>query len=338
MIRQVAKMIETGLPEQSEQLRSEARRWIVLLRSGEASQRDIDALAGWRARSQAHRRALAEAGAQWGALQFMAKKTRHLRHAPVTVSLVTPNARGLTRRAWLGGALAASIGGVGYLVVQPPLGLWPSLLELSADYRTDVGERRDLALADSVSVEMNTRTSIGIAAASKRQIELISGEIAVTADAARTSSREPFVVAAGRGRTSAVRAAFDLRHEGESVSVFCLDGDLRVECGQESANLKGGQQVAYDARGLGSVAESNTRIVEAWRRGLLVFDNKPLSEVVSEINRYRRGRIVLMNEEIGRLALDATFRLDRVDEVVSKIVHFFGLKARSLPGGIVLLS
>jgi transmembrane sensor len=331
-------MIETGLLEQSEQLRSEARRWIVLLRSGEVSQADINALMSWRARSQAHRRALAEAGAQWAELKLMAKKIAQRQLSPVAFSSAASNAHGVTRRIWLGGAIAASIGGAGYLLVRPPLGLWPSLSEFSADYRTAVGERRELALAESVSVEMNTRTSVDATAVSKRQIELISGEIAVTADAGSVSSPEPFVVVAGRGRTSAVRAMFDLRHERDSVSVVCLNGELRVECGQRSATLQARQQVAYNARGLGNVAASDTRVVESWRRGLLVFDNQPLSQVVSEINRYRRGRILLMNDEIGRLPLDATFRLDRVDEVVPKIVRLFGLKARSLPGGLVLLS
>jgi transmembrane sensor len=332
------KMIESALPEKYEELQSEARRWIVLLRSGEASQGDIDTLALWRAKSPAHRRALAEAGAQWGALQFMAQKIAQQPHVVATIPLAKSDAGGLTRRAWLGGAMAASVGGAGYLLVRPPLGLWPSLSELSADYRTDVGERRELALADSVSVEMNTRTSVDIAAISNRQIELISGEIAVTAGAGGISSQEPFVVMAGAGRTSAIRATFDLRREGESASVVCLDGELQVECERDTAALKAGQQVTYDARGLGNIVVSNTRLVEGWRRGLLVFDNQPLSQVVSEINRYRRGKIVLLNDDIGRLPLDATFRLDRIDEAVPKIVHLFGLKTRSLPGGIVLLS
>jgi transmembrane sensor len=330
-------MIETGSAGEFEELREEARRWIIQLRSGEASQLDIDALANWRARSPAHRQALAEAGAQWDALQFMAQKVAQ-QHAPAAVSLTTPNARVVNRRIWLGGAMAASVGAACYLAVRPPLRLWPSLSELSADYRTDIGERRELALADSISVELNTRTSLGVTATSQRQIELISGEIAVTAGTGTAPSTEPFVVVAGEGRVSTVRASFDLRHDRESGSVVCLDGELLVECGPQKATLKARQQVTYNARGLGNIADSNTRLVEAWRRGLLVFDNHPLSQVVSELNRYRRGRVVLMNDEIGRLPLDATFRLDRIDEIVPKITQLFGLTARSLPGGVVFLS
>ncbi len=91
-------------------------------------------------------------------------------------------------------------------------------------------------------------------------------------------------------------------------------------------------------RGFGETTATDGRRVEARRQGLLVFNNQPLAQVVTEINRYRRGQIVLMNDDIGRLSLDATFRLDRIDEAVPKITHLFGLKIRTLPGNVVLLS
>jgi transmembrane sensor len=59
--------------------------------------------------------------------------------------------------------------------------------------------------------------------------------------------------------------------------------------------------------------------------------------VIAEINRYRRGKIILMDANLGRLPLDATFRLDRIEEAVDKIAHVFGARVKALPGGIVLL-
>jgi transmembrane sensor len=84
------------------------------------------------------------------------------------------------RRAFLTGAVAATAAGV--VVVNPPLGLWPSLGELRADYRTGVGERKTVQVAQNLTVELNTRTAV-----SRRQddrawrLELISGEVAVDA-------------------------------------------------------------------------------------------------------------------------------------------------------------
>jgi transmembrane sensor len=118
----------------------------------------------------------------------------------------------------------------------------------------------------------------------------------------------------------------------------CLDGVVSVECRNNMATLEKGQHVSFSASGLGPIGQAEGRIVQAWRQGLLVFDDQPLSQVIPEINRYRRGRIILMNDEIGRLPLDATFQIDRIDEIVPKVARIFGLKARTLPGGLVLLS
>jgi transmembrane sensor len=309
-----------------------ARRWVVRLRSGDVSQDDIEALNRWRAESMSHRTAFAFANAQWNVL-------RQAAHNVEAADVAARERSMLTRRAWIGGALAASFGGATYLAVRPPFDLWPSLSELNADYRTDVGERRQINVAEDVSVELNTRTSVVAGAGADAQgLTLISGEIAVTTGRTGAKLQQPFVVAAGAGRVSALRATFDLRRDGQEVRVVCLDGAVSIACGQDTVSLDGGQYVDYGADGLSNVKPSESRAVDAWRQGLLVFENQPLAHVVSEINRYRRGRIVLTSARIGGLPLDATFRLDRIDEVVPKLTHLFSLKVRTLPGGVVLLS
>ncbi|UZE52065.1 FecR domain-containing protein [Rhodopseudomonas sp. P2A-2r] len=330
--------VTTNVDESDDPLCS-ARRWVVRLRSGDVSQQDLDALARWRAESPANRKAFALANAQWDLLRSAALNIV-ANQATAHTSREVYAMRALTRRAWIGGAMAASVGGAVYLAVRPPLELWPSLAELGADYRTDVGERRQIAFADTTSVEMNTRTSLVSAEGegNARWIDLLGGEIAVSTAPGASAPARPFVVMAGNGRTSATQATFDLRRDADNVSVACLDGEVKIECGSQTVTLAARQRIAYSPHGLGDLTSTEGRVVGAWRQGLLVFDNQPLAEVIPEINRYRRGRIVLTNERSGRLLLDATFRLDRIDEVVPKIAHLFGLHLRTLPGGLAFLS
>jgi transmembrane sensor len=231
----------------------------------------------------------------------------------------------------------ASVGAAAYLLARPPLELWPSFAELTADYRTGVGERRQVTLSDDISVEMNTRTSVVVPRTGMQAIELISGEIAVTTGSGPSTPSRSVSIIAGNGRTSGSRAAFDVRYDGGKAFAACFEGEILVECGGARATLKARQQIAYADAGLSDIVSTDGRAIAAWREGLLVFENQPLSQVISEINRYRRGRIILMNEDVGRLPLDATFRLDRIDEIVPEISHLFDLKIRALPGGVVLL-
>ena len=246
----------------------------------------------------------------------------------------------LDRRALLGGGLAATAAAGGYLLVHPPLGLWPSFAELTADYRTGTGQQRRIAFEGSVSVQMNTQTTIAMLPAPSgasvvERIELISGEAAITTG---PQGVRPFVVMAARGQTTATSARFNVRNDDATVCVTCLEGDVDVEHQGRIAKVGAKQQVTYTAEGLTSTTAADPDAVMAWQRGLLVFRNDPLARVIDELNRYRPGKIILMNAESGRQSVLATFRIDRIDEFVSRLQTVFGLKARGFPGGIVLLS
>jgi ferric-dicitrate binding protein FerR (iron transport regulator) len=76
----------------------------------------------------------------------------------------------------------------------------------------------------------------------------------------------------------------------------------------------------------------------AWRRRVLVFDNRPLSYVVAEINRYRPGRLVLTSDALGARMVRARFSLNQLADAATLIREAFGARVTELPGGIVLLS
>ena len=332
-----------GLKAETNKLKREAQEWVTRLTSGEATAADAEALNRWRQTSRAHRRAFAEANLLWEKLQPVAAEfAGGQARAALVMRGSRPQAAGLlsNRRAFLGGALAASVAAGGYMLVRPPLGLWPSFAEMTADYRTATGQQHRIAFEGSVSVEMNTQSSIATLPAPSgeravERIELISGEAAITTD---PHGSKPFVVMAAQGQTIATSARFNVRNDGAAVCITCLEGKIDVEYRGRGATVRARQQVTYTAEGLTSTTVADPDAVMAWQRGLLVFRNDPLARVIDEFNRYRPGRIVLMNEEIGRQSVLATLRIDRIEQFVSRLQTVFGFKTRSLPGGIVLLS
>jgi transmembrane sensor len=332
-----------GSKAETDSLAHEAQAWVTHLTSGEATAADAEALNRWRRTSRAHRRAFAEANLLWEKLRLAAAE---FPGGQASAASVMRHARRqgagalLDRRALLGGGLAATAAMGGYLFVDPPLGLWPSFAEMTADYRTGTGQQRRIVFEGSVSVQMNTQTTIAMLERPSgesvvEQIELISGEAAITTG---PRGARPFVVMAARGQTIATDARFNVHNDGATVCVTCLEGDVDVEHRGRIARLLAKQQVTYTAEGLTSTTPADPDTVTAWQRGLLVFRNDPLARVIDELNRYRPGKIILMNEEFGRQSVLATFRIDRIDEFVSRLQTVFGLRARSFPGGIVLLS
>ena len=316
-----------------ESLRREAWTRLLHLTSGHASKADVAALKLWCAQSPSHAEVFAQVSGRWHvlgtAIENVAQSGRPVR-AGADASARAP----IGRRAFLVGALGASAAGAAVMITRPPMELWPSLGEFAADYRTVTGERRHIALDARASLEMNTRTTINVRAASDGgdQIELIGGEAAFA-----TRSR-PVEVLAGNGRAWADDAQFSVRRNGSDICVTCLEGSVHVRQEGRSATLQQRQQVVYDDRSLGHVQNVDPAIVTAWREGELLFQNERLARVIEEINRYRPGRIILVNEALGQRRFTAQFKLDRLEVVITQLKATFGARVVSLPGGVVLVS
>ena len=314
----------------------QAMAWVMRLASGIATTADAEALRRWRNESPAHREAFAEAKLLWETLGPAAKTVKSgTDSVGAEIAPLRPAAL-VGRRALIGGAMAASAAAIAYAGAEPPLHWWPTIGELRADYRTSKGEQRRVALSDDLSMILNTETSIGIrsAATGVLGLELIAGEAAITANA--PGSGEVDIVAAD-GRVRAAVARFDMRREVATVSVTCIAGLVTVKHRDDSATVSSGHQVIYDARGLRDTSPVDSAVATAWQNGQLIFRHQPLARVIDEVNRYRPGRIILMDRKLGQRDVVATFHLDRIDEVVGHLAQAFEVHARFLPGGLVLL-
>ena len=309
------------------QLRHEGAQWVHRLLSGAATQGDAAALAAWRAHSADHEAAFREALRLLRAVEGAAPQLRQAAEPASRAVIVRP--RAVDRRWVIGGALAASV--AGGLIVRNQLS------GPAADFNTGVGERRRLNLGAGLSVEMNTRTSLSVTGgAGGRRIDLIRGQTLVSAalpDAARVE------VAAGSGLVIARKARFDVRNLGaEGVCVTCIEGEVDVREAGAALRLLASQQVTYGRKGFGQPVRIDPAVVGAWQNGMLIFRQRPLSEIIAEVNRYRRGRIVIANQALNHRSVDAVFYLDQMNDVVTQVQQLSGAQAVRLPGGLVLLS
>jgi transmembrane sensor len=183
-------------------------------------------------------------------------------------------------------------------------------------------------------VILNTQTSIDMrAAAGRRGFELIDGEASIT-----TKAGVDVEIVAAAGRATASSAHFTVRRDNASVCVTCLQGEVSVRHRDQVASVLQGQQIIYDDRGLQPVVSADVAVSSAWERGQLIFRHQPFARVVQELNRYRPGKIVLLNDRLGERDVVATFQLDRIDDAITHLAKTFGARLRRLPGGMVLLS
>eukprot|EP01133_Synstelium_polycarpum_P022303 gene22303-26751_t len=64
---------------------------------------------------------------------------------------------------------------------------------------------------------------------------------------------------------------------------------------------------------------------DSWLRGMLVAADWPLQQLVQELARYRRGRLVC-NAAVAQRPVTGTYRLDDIDAVLESLCASHGLQ------------
>lgn len=317
-------------PPPGDALEREAWAWLRRLNGGDVRAWDVDGFKRWLRTSPAHQAAFGAARQKWALFEPAAGELLRLDPRAAVHHQATVRGPVLQRRAFLGAAASVAVV-VGTAAVYRTGWLAP------ADDQTATGEQRRLALAGGTSLTLNTQTRIRrrMAGEDVVGIDLLSGEAAIDLS---SSGGRGFAVVAGIGRSEADNGRFEVRHLDGRTCVTCIDGRVRVAHPAGARELRAGQQAVYDGTSLSAIAGVDAARVSAWRQGELVFERTPLAQVVTEINRYRPGRVVLMDAAAGQQPVSGSFDIAMLDLALAQLALSFDLHGRSLPGGLYLLS
>ncbi|MGE8322957.1 MAG: FecR domain-containing protein [Pseudomonas sp.] len=280
-----------------------AARWLALVDSGGASQRDLLRLAQWRASSGLHESA-------WQKALLLRQRFAELPSPLAMATLGRPDAG---RRALLKQALGlAALLPAAWLVSRElPLDAW------TADLHTAVGERQQVLLSDGTFVQLNTDSAVDFAPGARRLV-LLRGEVAV-----RVPGNLGLTVQVPYGQVVLDAGEVCLRLVDQACRVSVLNGTASLQPLRGPALvLQAGQQANLQAVGIGPVT-SLARWPLGWREGVLRLEDRPLGELLHELRRYRPG-VLRWAPALEGLRVTGTFRLDDTDRVLA-------LLAASLP-------
>jgi transmembrane sensor len=210
--------------------------------------------------------------------------------------------------------LAAGAGFVGWNVQQhTPLGnVW-------ADYKTGVGQRRNITLADGSQIQLNTDTAIDVSFdPAQRLIRLRSGEILI--QTGKLGDQRLFFVETRDGRIQALGTRFSVHQLSGATRVGVLEDRVIVQPADLSTAaivLSAGEGADFDRRHIGLIHPFKSTEV-AWTNGQLIVLNARLGNVIEELGRYRRG-VLHCDDRARDLRVSGTFRLDSTDAVLANL-------------------
>lgn len=273
----------------------QATTWFVALQSAQVSPEQRRQFERWLAASPAHRQAFSEVEQVWGNLDAL--KSGDLPELEQARAARPPRWR--HGRPLLSGLLLAAVLG----------SAWQEFSAPTATYRTGIGERREIALADGSRLQLNTATRLRVRISRlRREIDLEQGEAVF--DVAHERWR-PFRVHAGKLHISDIGTLFNVRHlDAGGTSVSVLAGEVEVRVGRswlgEILSAGFGRRLDADGRWHGP-EKVDAEPVLAWTRGQLVFDHTPLADVAKELERYHNLHFVLADASLGQQTLSGRF-------------------------------
>ncbi len=211
-------------------------------------------------------------------------------------------------------------------------------MRLRADVITGTGEPRTITLADGSTVEMNAESAIAIhLTPGERRIKLLRGEafFQVAADATR-----PFVVEANKGTTTALGTAFDINLTEQDTKVVVTEHAVMVasEDDGRAHRLFEGQQISYDPDGrLNAPEMADIDAATAWRQGRIIFEDRPLSSVVEQIDRYVPGRIIIPQSDLANRRISGSLDLKQPDAALEAFANAIGIRITRLSPYLTIL-
>lgn len=307
----------------------QASAWVVRLGGEDVSDADYAAFEAWIDLSPDHRAAFEEAEGLWAALDQdrVALDAALTRSAPRIAPTVRP---GVNRR-WLWGA-----GGVAVAAVVCAALIGPALMSRSVTYVTAPGEQRTITLSDGSTLVMNGGSTLSVRMlGDERLVEMADAEAAF--DVAHDADR-PFRVSVGESRVEVLGTAFDIRRDAATTRVNVTRGIVRVSDladATRSVRLTMGQSMTRpDATGELRVAPGSTDLA-GWRTGQLIYDDRPLSEVVADLNRaYATPTRAI--DGAADLRFTGVLALDGQDETLRRLESFLPVAVARREGVIEL--
>lgn len=237
--------------------------------------------------------------------------------APSVLARPAPSRRGLIA----GGALAASFALCGAL-------LWR---QQPVIHETAIGERRTVALPDGSRVTLNTATRLAVRfGAERREVMLEAGE-ALFEVAHRDGA--PFDVLSQDSRIRVTGTRFNVYRQAAFTQVDLLEGGVTAgpaKGADASVQLRPGQAVRLSTQGRpGQIFTAQAGRIEDWNLGRIAFDGASLGEAVSEMNRYSRTPLRILDSSLNRLPIDGVFEAGDTAAFARAVGRLHGVVVRT---------
>lgn len=207
----------------------------------------------------------------------------------------------ISRRAVMAGMfVTAGVGGTFAMTQMAQAGV----------YRTEVGEQKHALLPDGTELFLDTDTKLVVDL--RKSLRNVVLEYGCANFRVAPDTKRPFAVKAAGSIIQGAHSTFDVRCEGDKVSVVLIQGRATVESASSSEPvpvLGDGERLVVTARRIVKRDKPNLLPLIAWHTGQALFQGETLSEAASEMNRYSALKLVVNDDRIEGMKVSGLYRV-----------------------------
>lgn len=315
-------------------IREAALAWLVRVQSDAATGDDWAALTDWLEASPDNLSAYEEAEAL--SLEIEAGAADITQGLATETNVVDFRARSRPG-GWWTSAQGLSAVAAGLVLAVSPM-LWGAYQGQPVTYSAGPGAGREITLSDGSQIHLNGASALTVRLGlTRRRVEMADAEASF--DVAKDPSR-PFIITVSDQQVRVVGTKFNIRNRDSAVVVTVQRGIVEVRQpdlgSQPIARLEHGDELRHQVGQPGSRrARVDPGVAFGWTEGRLVCDDRPLGDLVAELNR-RYATPVRISPRAAGLKFSGVLSLGDQDQLVSRLAAYLSLKVRRAGGEIVL--
>lgn len=222
-----------------------------------------------------------------------------------------------------------------------------------AQFSTNVGEQRRIELSDKSVITLNTASTILVKYSGEtRNVSLVRGEAYF--DVSKDPLR-PFIIDLGDRSITVIGTQFNVLREAKNLTVAVMEGVIALsDKNLSSAALRRHADAVkekitvsplpnsfhLEAGALLKLADNSEPELSVipvesmsqysdWTTGTVRFEDRTFAELVQEINRYTEREIIIEDEELKDLKVNAVVNVNDVETILTGLQYSLPIRVSS---------
>lgn len=305
----------------------QAQQWFALTQSGEMSLADQTSFDQWYANT-VHANYYDQITDFWNSTEFtIAAKRIDEQQSNVTNGHKKQSKHFFNLRMWSIAASFLFIFAINFNTLS---------LQLKSDYLTSTGEQQLVHLDDGSKLTLNTASAVKVEVNNQhRKITLLAGEIYL--DVSKDSGARPFHVYADDVLVEVLGTRFSVKQTDDNVIVSGHSGHIAVSnTNHKPQVITAGERIQINTdEVINDYLDPNQAF--AWLNNRLVFKNKPLKDVIAELNRYHDGTFLIINDVAAETRITGSYSLTDPIKTAHAISQVVKLQSTDITPWVTLI-